>query len=415
MRILVLVPEISRFTAPALRWKVLLSELTRTGHNIFIIEFPEGIPFLATSKEFNLRFFNKFITLSINLRKFDKDTFKINKVVKVALYERNTYYGIAKLISLLGRQFNPDIILASVPPPQLAIIAHFLSKSLDVPYIVDVRDLVEDYYLDIELKNRSIIEKTIWINVVLKKYLNSLIDSHMLIAVSEPFATVLKYRYNKEVAIVPNGATTLPRKDAITSINKRPKLLIYAGKLVRGMCMYYGLEAILQAWKEVVKIHSDYKLVIVGGGELLSKYIRYVKVNGIPNIVFTGSLPFEKTLSLALRSRGGIVWCNTEKSYAFKLAIPVKLFDYISAGLPVFAAGSKDTFVRLLIEKYGLGYYHIVKKCDYRALSNGLMEFINRIEKGLFDAVRIWKSATLFNRSKYAHLLCEILHKLGQQ
>jgi len=412
MRILVLVPEINKFTAPALRWKILLNGLVKAGHNVFIVEFPRGVPLLIESSEFNLRFLNKSIILSINLWKLNTNMFEISKIIKTTLYKRNTYYSIVRLISLLGKQFNPDIILASVPPPQLAIIAYLLSKNLNVPYIIDVRDLIEDYYLDIELKNRNIIEKTIWINAVLKKYLKSLMKSHLLVTVNNFFATVLKYRYNKRVITVPNGATILPKRTEITDINERPKFLIYAGKLAHGMCKYYGLKAILQAWKRIVKVHRNYKLIIVGGGELLNEYVKYVKINNIPGIVFTGPLPFEKTLSLAMKARGGIVWCNVEKSYAFKLAIPVKLFDYISAGLPVFAAGLRDTVVRLLIEKYKLGYYHVVNECNHETLSNGLIEFISRIEKGLFDATRIWKSATLFARSKYAHLLCDTLSLL---
>ena len=413
MRVLVLVPEIGKSTAPALRWKVLLSELVRAGHSVFVIEFPKGVPFLIESGEFNLRLLDKStITLSISLCKLDTNVFKIGKMFKVVLRKRNTYYDIVRLISLLGKQFNPDIILASVPPPQLAIIAYFLSENLNVPYIIDVRDLIEDYYFDIELKNRNIVEKTIWINMVLKKYLKSLMKSYLLMTVNDFFATVLKYRYNKKIIVIPNGATILPKETEIVDINKRPKLLIYAGKLARGMCKYYGLKAILQAWKRVVEVHRNYKLVIVGGGEMLDEYVKYVKINNVPKVIFTGPLSFEKTISLAMKSRGGIVWCNVEKSYAFKLAIPVKLFDYTSAGLPVFAAGLKNTVVRLLIEKYKLGYYYVVNECNHEILSNGLIEFINRIEEGLFNATRIWKFASLFIRSKYAHLLCDILSSL---
>jgi len=132
---------------------------------------------------------------------------------------------------------------------------------------------------------------------------------------------------------------------------------------------------------EVINKFPEYKLLVIGD---IVEVVRNLFDTIPENIVLVGRIPFEDVIKILSMSRGSIIWCLSTDNPAYTGAVPVKFYDSIGTGTPVYAQGL-NSYLSLLIKSYHLGeYVYDNYKCDYNLLANSLIKFIENIEKGLY-------------------------------
>jgi len=111
----------------------------------------------------------------------------------------------------------------------------------------------------------------------------------------------------------------------------RPKVVAYIGVIEVNRGIFEMVKAI-----EMVSFNQDVKLLLAGKFEPLRLKDEVEALPGWKNVEFLGWLDRQKVADVFSRSRAGLVLLHPEPRYM--VGYPVKLFEYMSAGLPVIAS-----------------------------------------------------------------------------
>ena len=116
---------------------------------------------------------------------------------------------------------------------------------------------------------------------------------------------------------------------------KSGKTLIYLGTLIKTRDPFFLFKII----KNLIKEDPEIKLLVVGEGknpEDMIDYKKYVEVNQLQNnVVFTGRVPRKEVPSYLAAADIGI--SQFPPNPILKMNSPIKLMEYMNAGLPVVA------------------------------------------------------------------------------
>ena len=142
------------------------------------------------------------------------------------------------------------------------------------------------------------------------------------------------------VQVVPNGvdvALFQPRPPdsaarAHWGLGKGPVL-----GFVGGLRPWHGVEALPTLLERLIHRYRGLRLVIVGDGPLRGELERTLKERRLTgSVVFTGWLPHEEVAELMQQFDVGLApYSKPEHAFYFS---PLKLFEYMSCGIPVVAA-----------------------------------------------------------------------------
>jgi len=418
-KVMILLPIFSKlYSAPAVRWRAFVNSLQR--YEIFkkliIVEFPNKVT--PWSYKLMKRSYGNIVLYSLlSIKKYNHfhKHLLIGKTGKTNLNGHEFLYTIIykDLVNTLYKIADteqPSLIIASVPPPHTAILAYILSRAYKVPYIVDVRDLIEYFYFYENIRDRNFIRSILWKSIIHPLYKKSLKNANGVTTVTPIFKKCLELNYNKEIYLIPNGI--LKRILQAPPMERRSKQIVIVEAAEKGLGLTLGIDKIINVWRNIIKEKfPEYKLIVIGG--ICNAIKKYYDEKDLENIDLLGLLPYEKVIDILSRSKGSIIWCLNTRNPALTGSVPVKFYDSIGAGTPVFAIGPK-TYLSILINKLKLGIY-IEEKCNTKSLIKGLINFITLIENNAFDVTHIINNQDKFLRSNYVDILKELILKVVEQ
>jgi glycosyltransferase involved in cell wall biosynthesis len=202
-----------------------------------------------------------------------------------------------------------------------------VSRLKGLPLVYDSHE----YFTGVpELQNRPIVT---WIWKSIEKTIFPKLKHVM--TVSDPIASLYEKLYSVRPLVVRNFSRStdhiVPFSREELGINNGDLLLIIQGT---GINMGRGAEELLGA----IKVLKNVSLLIVGSGDVLDELKNQVNEPNIGNRVkFIHRLPWEELMRYTLSADIGVTLDkNFNDNYRFSL--PNKLFDYISAGIPVMAS-----------------------------------------------------------------------------
>lgn len=240
---------------------------------------------------------------------------------------RKKYWCTPKLLKWLD-DFKPDCVFLSFSDsffiPQIAL---FVAKRYDIPIVSSIGD---DYYFNNQ-QNNSI---SYWIY---KKLYKSLIDKVLAWKGSAIYISdKIRDKYNQEFNL--DGETvylnsTIKRKEFSVIDLKKP-IITYFGNIRIGR--NDSLCAIATA---LGKINSDYKVMVYSNEkdkEIYSKLIKH------PNIIYGGSIPYEKVQEKMTESDITIIVEGTkEKDIELsRYSLSTKAADTLASGCSILVFGS---------------------------------------------------------------------------
>lgn len=212
-------------------------------------------------------------------------------------YRLSTIYPL-RIINKI-KKWNLDII-HSHTEFGVGTFARIISKQFKIPLVHTYHTMYEDYvyyitkgYFDsaskklVEYITRFYCDKTITELIVPTKKTYDLFKK--------------KYEIERNVHIVPTGIN-LERFNNLNSIvnvnklkkniklNKEDFVILFIGRIAKEK----NITFLLENHKDIVKIHKNYKLVLVGDGPDIDTYKEYVRKNKLEeNIIFVGKVPLE--------------------------------------------------------------------------------------------------------------------------
>jgi glycosyltransferase involved in cell wall biosynthesis len=219
--------------------------------------------------------------------------------------------------------------MTTSPPLFTGFVALPFAKLLDIPWVVDIRDV----WIDLSV-NLGFISEGGLAERLSKAYRSYELEIASLITVTtEETADILRQEYGTETpyAVVPNGVDVEsfePRDEtAITD-----PVMIYTGTI--GHCQA------LKSCVEAISYIEDSSLTfrIVGDGDLRENLeVRAAELGIEDRVEFTGFVSREQVPEMLSQATIGIAPIKADESLRY--AVPTKLYEYMACALPVIAVG----------------------------------------------------------------------------
>ncbi|MEW6606957.1 MAG: glycosyltransferase family 4 protein [bacterium] len=305
-----------------------------------------------------------------------------------------------KFKKLAPKMPMPDVIVASMPPHDLAYEVVMFAKKYDIPLLVDIRDPWPDILLNHTTRVfRGLAKAMLQYDFHMIRTTMQMADG--LIAVTDTFlGWGLRYAKRDRCPfdkIYPLGYKRLISSDT-SEVSERflPLLqflndkfiVFFVGTISEGHHDPSILIKAAEKFKEDKRIH----FMLAGDGELFGR-VKEMSVN-LPNVTLTGWLNQNEIEFWLQRVMVGI--CPATKN----VDLPTnKAFIYLSAGLPIISAWQGE--LKETIEKDQIGFYYPPNNVD--ALVNCIINLYNnpeiyknmsenakRVFDELFDADKIY-------------------------
>ena len=261
---------------------------------------------------------------------------------------------------------KPDVMVVSMPDYLLAYEAACYAKKNNIPFIVDIRDLWPDIFLD-RFKSMGLYcagKMALALDFARLTFLLKNADS--LVAMSKgilqwgldkigrsqgPFDKVfyLGYKAHSKKAAGSNEGSEIP--DWLKG-REEQKIFLFIGTFG----VSYELELIMEAAMRFSRSgRTNICFVIAGAGEK-SDIIRK-KAAGLQNVVLPGWIGEKEINALLKMGFAGLVPCRSVKN-----AMPNKPFEYLSTGLPLI--NSLEGEMADLIDQYKFGMNYLPGDLD---------------------------------------------------
>ena len=220
------------------------------------------------------------------------------------------------LIKLISKSLDFNVVVAT--DPISAFVARAANKKSKTFFVYENLDFFEDLQVG-QTRSKFI---SILAEAALKK-------ADLVVSVSEPLQRRARLR-NSNCVIIPNGAD-LQYFQKSQELCREPSL-IYAGSIVE----WCGLEIAIKGFSLLKKKIPGITMKIVGDGDCRPELEELVRSLSLQDkIFFTGKVPYKEMAELLCKSSVGLATLKPGRAAAF--ASPLKLFDYMAAGVPIIA------------------------------------------------------------------------------
>lgn len=237
---------------------------------------------------------------------------------------------------ILRRHLKNHYDVAIVDGPESATLARILKKTGRVQYLI---------YYDIDFYP-GVHPQWAWILSRREKSLCKTADA--VASVSRPLAALRDQQGAKIAVVIPNGVE-FDRFNAANHFRiDHPLTLIYAGSLDER----WGVDLPIRAIPLLRKQIPDIQLIIAGRGPAEQDLRDLASSLGVSDhVLFKGFVPYAELPNLL--AKGDIGMATSRQVDFRKYASPLKLVEYMSAGLPVICSGGGEA--EQMIDESGAG------------------------------------------------------------
>jgi colanic acid biosynthesis glycosyl transferase WcaI len=224
-----------------------------------------------------------------------------------------------------------DMIITSSPPIFSGIPGYIIKKIVRKKWFVDVRDLWIEASVELGfLKKKSFFEK------ISRRYEQICYRNCDMISVTtEQIKKTIVNTYdiqNDKIFLLPNGVDSEIFKPTTVKKNR----IVYAGNIGHAQ----DLEKVILAVKKVNEFFA-LKFYLIGDGDIKNDLMELVEREGLQDvIIFTGPLNREKIPEVIAESLIGVAPLKDLVSLDY--AIPTKIYEYMSCGIPFIATGKGE-------------------------------------------------------------------------
>lgn len=241
-----------------------------------------------------------------------------------------------RFLKLAEKEEKPDIILCSMPTPELAYFATQYARKYKIPIFVDIRDTFPDMYVDFcSSKLRPLMKIGIkpyqWMLTLALKRVTG------IFATSEKFLDWgLNYARRRQIDMDRVYYVSYPDNN-VKLVNSDFDYWRKQGVAEDDfVCCFFGqfgftvdLETVMKAALIVAEKNSKIKFVICGVGEKLASYKEIVK--DIDNVIFPGWVDRIQICALGQLSDVGLLSYRPGKNY--ENSMPNKFCEYLALSL----------------------------------------------------------------------------------
>ncbi|MBO5449200.1 MAG: glycosyltransferase family 4 protein [Ruminococcus sp.] len=316
------------------------------------------------------------------------------------------FYEGKHFMALAEREEQPDVILCSMPTPELAYYVSKYAKKHNIPVFADIRDTFPDMYVDFcsdrlrPFMKVGIIPYKIMLSKALKRCTG-------IIATSEKFLD-WGLNYAKRGIKDTDRAYYVSYPDNNVELTDADRKFWYDMGIEKDdfVCCFFGqfgftvdLETVMKAAVITAKKNPKVKYVICGVGEKLSEYKEIVK--GCDNVIFPGWVDRVQICSLGEISSAGLLSYRPGKNY--ENSMPNKFCEYLALKLALLI--QPEGMMLDFAEKYQCGVHYsneeqlaeqILMLADNREKTASMKENARNLYEEKFCAEKVYADMVKF-------------------
>jgi len=256
---------------------------------------------------------------------------------------------------LVALETNPRVVIVGTDPPFLGIIAMFLGKLKNVPFIYNCRDLFPDVAWGLgRLKKNSPLGR-------LYDYMNikAFCSARFVVCLGQSMKNrlIAKGVPDEKIKIIPDWVDTSLIRPILKKDNPFFKELIPEDKFV---VMYSGniglsqdLDVILRASK-AAKESDSFCLVFLGEGAAKDRIKKQAGSLGMKNVFF---LPYQPKEMLSSSLGAANLHIVSLKKGMAGAVVPSKVYGVLAAGRPYLAITDEESEAARIVREYGCGLW----------------------------------------------------------
>ncbi|MBI5931813.1 MAG: glycosyltransferase family 4 protein [Chloroflexi bacterium] len=156
-------------------------------------------------------------------------------------------------------------------------------------------------------------------------------------SVSRPLQELRTQQGAKRTIVIPNAVEFEKFNRAYQNRKPHPPTLIYCGSVDAR----WGIDLAIRALPSLRHHVSDARVMVVGSGPAENELQALAKELGVSeHVVFTGAVPYEQLPDMMAEADIGLATSRQDEFR--KYASPMKITEYMAAGLPVIASGGGE-------------------------------------------------------------------------
>ncbi|RUM68703.1 MAG: hypothetical protein DSZ05_00645 [Sulfurospirillum sp.] len=285
---------------------------------------------LALVKELEKKYQINVICISEKGKK--PDDFQFSENIKVYYIHQKMYDGekfytrainelyYAMLLAAKSTKFPSDIIIATSPQMFIIPTVAFLSGKK----VIDIRDLVWEY-IDPKSLYTKLVKSVI--TQLMKRTIKRF--DYITVTNNHEYEWISKNIHGARLEKITNGIEekNFMELNRLEPGEVDPFTLTYIGNV--------GIAQYINVLVDLAKRMPDIQINIIGEGSKYQELKRYARSNQINNITFYGKVKREKIIEFYKKT--SVLFAQLDAK--FKAAMPSKLYEYASTGLPIIYAG----------------------------------------------------------------------------
>lgn len=339
---------------------------------------------------------NRYKSYSKKVSPFEqKEKVKIHRInvplhksgIKDQIKTFRAYYKEALKIS---KQYEFDLVYSSSSRLFTAYLGRKISRKLNVPFYVDVRDIFVDTIENL-LRNRIVRFFAMPILNFIEAY--TFKNATHINLISQGFYPYFKAKFPKpNYSFFSNGIDDIFLKADSKELERQaPYKIVYAGNIGEGQ----GLEKIVPILAK--NLGDKYLFEIYGDGGTKSKLVDKLKELDVKNVIIYK--PVDRIKLTEIYTQADFLFLHLNDFKAFEKVLPSKLFEYGTYNVPIIAGvkGYAKEFITenldntILFEPLDyIQAQNLIENYNYKQVNR--KDFINKyrrssINKGMADSI----------------------------
>lgn len=246
-------------------------------------------------------------------------------------------------VRLLAKR-RPEILIASIPPLFMCFEAILISKLMNIPLIIEIRD---DWRVLAGYKKSKINYFTRYAMVH-----SCFRYSHKIFVVTDALKHTLPHKWQNKTHVVGNGVDLA--RFSLGNNKTRSSTVTHLGSPRK----YYGTGRLINGIHRYKKEYGEISIEFIGSEK--DRYVKWVmnkiRKNGMSkNVVIKEKMQHKDIPKILSKSRIGIGSLAFEEKLRYML--PVKVYEYMASGLPIIYLGPKGTSLERFMRRYNIGFY----------------------------------------------------------
>ncbi len=307
------------------------------------------------------------------------------KLIKSIGYKKNV--SLKRLVDhyVLGWKFSkaalseerPDIIVCSLPTIELAHAATEYGKKMNVPVILDLRDMWPDIFLEMIPNWGSVIGK-VALQPMYRKLKAACRNATAIFGITEAFLewglknagrtrngfdAVFHHAYN---LVQPSDSEISRAESFWRSYDVSKDDPIFTACFFGYFGRQFEIQTVLDAARKLRDLDANIRFVLCGDGDSFEHY--KAMAADLDNVVLPGFVGQPEIWTLMRMSRVGLAPYHSTSS--FIASLPNKVGEYLSAGLPIVSSLKGELENLLSVDQCGITYPNM----DKDKLSDILLE-----------------------------------------